>query len=159
MKLFVFADLDFVVLYAFCFFFFNDTAPTEIYTLSLHDALPISTATHLIVRWDALPRPGAWPSCCASMSRIFAESSRARARKPCSRSTGETSQPSQALSSPFQARTRPDPRSSGFRADHVNQQITESQVVREPAFPRGGTLVMQAQKTRSWSDKLTGIIS
>src|SRR2546430_11227620 len=26
----------------FVFFFFNDTAPTEIYTLSLHDALPIS---------------------------------------------------------------------------------------------------------------------
>src|SRR5690349_23387451 len=25
-------------------FFFNDTAPTEIYTLSLHDALPISWA-------------------------------------------------------------------------------------------------------------------
>ena len=25
------------------FFFFNDTATTEIYTLSLHDALPIST--------------------------------------------------------------------------------------------------------------------
>src|SRR3712207_7100952 len=29
------------VLYCF-FFFFNDTATTEIYTLSLHDALPIS---------------------------------------------------------------------------------------------------------------------
>src|SRR5260221_3401522 len=27
---------------AFQFFFFNDTATTEIYTLSLHDALPIS---------------------------------------------------------------------------------------------------------------------
>src|SRR5215469_18910688 len=27
------------------FFFFNDTATTEIYTLSLHDALPISTGT------------------------------------------------------------------------------------------------------------------
>src|SRR2546430_13198730 len=27
----------------FIFFFFNDTATTEIYTLSLHDALPIST--------------------------------------------------------------------------------------------------------------------
>src|SRR2546426_3789745 len=26
----------------FAFFFFNDTATTEIYTLSLHDALPIS---------------------------------------------------------------------------------------------------------------------
>src|SRR4030066_2354928 len=28
---------------SFFFFFFNDTATTEIYTLSLHDALPIST--------------------------------------------------------------------------------------------------------------------
>src|SRR5260221_9620262 len=27
---------------SFYFFFFNDTATTEIYTLSLHDALPIS---------------------------------------------------------------------------------------------------------------------
>src|SRR6266849_8956351 len=33
------------------FFFFNYTATTEIYTLSLHDALPI--------RWR---RPRAWPS-------------------------------------------------------------------------------------------------
>src|SRR5260221_13690034 len=30
------------------FFFFNDTATTEIYTLSLHDALPIS---HLLTLW------------------------------------------------------------------------------------------------------------
>ena len=29
----------------FLFFFFNDPAPTEIYTLSLHDALPIWTWT------------------------------------------------------------------------------------------------------------------
>src|SRR5258705_9345561 len=29
---------------SFFFFFFNDTATTEIYTLSLHDALPISSA-------------------------------------------------------------------------------------------------------------------
>src|SRR2546430_16074376 len=28
------------------FFFFNDTATTEIYTLSLHDALPISWCAH-----------------------------------------------------------------------------------------------------------------
>ena len=36
------------VLYCFCcFFFFNDTATTEIYTLSLHDALPISQASQL----------------------------------------------------------------------------------------------------------------
>src|SRR5256885_12947592 len=30
-------------MYFFFFFFFNDTATTEIYTLSLHDALPIWT--------------------------------------------------------------------------------------------------------------------
>ena len=32
----------FYFLFYFIFFFFNDTATTEIYTLSLHDALPIS---------------------------------------------------------------------------------------------------------------------
>src|SRR3989441_12647200 len=31
----------FFLLLSFLFFFFNDTATTEIYTLSLHDALPI----------------------------------------------------------------------------------------------------------------------
>src|SRR2546422_11593704 len=55
--------------YSFCFtdsrifpffFFFNDTATTEIYTLSLHDALPISTPS----RWcrklplNSSARPG-----------------------------------------------------------------------------------------------------
>src|SRR5689334_23643351 len=40
-------------------FFFNDTATTEIYTLSLHDALPISRqdlARRGIDRREALPR-------------------------------------------------------------------------------------------------------
>src|SRR5208283_6161732 len=32
--------------FCFFFFFFNDTATTEIYTLSLHDALPISGQLH-----------------------------------------------------------------------------------------------------------------
>src|SRR6266536_1944268 len=39
------------LIYFFLFFFFNDTATTEIYTLSLHDALPISP-----------PRPSVAPS-------------------------------------------------------------------------------------------------
>src|SRR2546421_6719687 len=34
----------------FFFFFFNDTATTEIYTLSLHDALPISESK-MASRW------------------------------------------------------------------------------------------------------------
>src|SRR5260370_35558468 len=33
-----------ISLFFLFFFFFNDTATTEIYTLSLHDALPISNA-------------------------------------------------------------------------------------------------------------------
>src|SRR2546427_2982802 len=41
-------------------FFFNDTATTEIYTLSLHDALPISLAEwlHLDVSREAHTSPG-----------------------------------------------------------------------------------------------------
>src|SRR2546430_9342317 len=35
------------------FFFFNDTATTEIYTLSLHDALPICRLVALAVRQRA----------------------------------------------------------------------------------------------------------
>src|SRR2546423_15569414 len=40
----------------FFFFFFNDTATTEIYTLSLHDALPISFRHQLTIlsKTDAL---------------------------------------------------------------------------------------------------------
>src|SRR5699024_11611141 len=42
-------------LYALFFFFFNRTATTEIYTLSLHDALPIS-------RWSLPVTPPRWPT-------------------------------------------------------------------------------------------------
>src|SRR2546422_7423235 len=38
------------LLCSFIFFFFNDTATTEIYTLSLHDALPISNGSALLLR-------------------------------------------------------------------------------------------------------------
>src|SRR3712207_7748238 len=53
------------------FFFFNDTATTEIYTLSLHDALPISCSS----------RPPSWPSpwCCRLAGR------RHRRRRPLRR--------------------------------------------------------------------------
>src|SRR5687767_15312398 len=38
----------FLFVFVFCFFFFfNDTATTEIYTLSLHDALPIYVVSTL----------------------------------------------------------------------------------------------------------------
>src|ERR1039457_6459262 len=57
----------------FVFFFFNDTATTEIYTLSLHDALPIWS--HTLSMWSsdaetacspsgvtATAQTGEWPS-------------------------------------------------------------------------------------------------
>src|SRR3712207_7226758 len=42
------------------FFFFNDTATTEIYTLSLHDALPISTGRPSAVKPAGTEMAG-WP--------------------------------------------------------------------------------------------------
>src|SRR5256885_3189413 len=58
-----------IFLLVFFFFFFNDTATTEIYTLSLHDALPISRArpsgrsrgssSSARRSWAGCPRPGA----------------------------------------------------------------------------------------------------
>src|SRR5258708_31354301 len=51
------------------FFFFNDTATTEIYTLSLHDALPIWTGTgpRRPRRAGARPRR-CWPCACRRRS-------------------------------------------------------------------------------------------
>src|SRR5438552_11786141 len=50
--------------YSFSFFFFQDTATTEIYTLSLHDALPIYsknaalvTRRHYLSHWNSSVHP------------------------------------------------------------------------------------------------------
>ena len=50
-----------------CFFFFNDTANTEIYTLSLHDALPIwwkwgKNLKHFSLKWSNFGGAIAWVS-------------------------------------------------------------------------------------------------
>src|SRR2546425_6098636 len=45
------------------FFFFNDTATTEIYTLSLHDALPISNAGFARAPRCAIPRRRGCSTC------------------------------------------------------------------------------------------------
>src|SRR5256885_16651871 len=41
--------------HSFFFFFFNDTATTEIYTLSLHDALPIFVSPQWRVDFSGFP--------------------------------------------------------------------------------------------------------
>src|ERR1051326_9005629 len=45
---------------SYAVFFFNDTATTEIYTLSLHDALPICTSARTSRSSSASRTPG-WP--------------------------------------------------------------------------------------------------
>src|SRR5258708_26885123 len=53
--------MSIVIVLFVIFFFFNDTATTEIYTLSLHDALPISwksvTASNQLTRMGSPGRP------------------------------------------------------------------------------------------------------
>src|SRR5436190_4574828 len=70
----------------FDFFFFNVPATTEIYTLSLHDALPISRCRR---------RRGRSASGAATSARTRVESTRtstARGRRRCSRSEEHTSE-------------------------------------------------------------------
>src|SRR2546426_11560795 len=53
------------------FFFFNDTATTEIYTLSLHDALPIWTALAVLVNGDAPLNSSARRKAEATLGRLI----------------------------------------------------------------------------------------
>src|SRR2546430_13451655 len=69
-------------LYLF-FFFFNDTATTEIYTLSLHDALPICrrrsgrTPAGRPARRDRATRPGGgWCAACPWTAALDRKSTR-----------------------------------------------------------------------------------
>src|SRR3712207_9071103 len=79
--------------YVFLLFFFNDTATTEIYTLSLHDALPIYR-------------------CLASLPTVRsaihqnAKSSSSRATRPAAR--------------PSRAATAPDRKSTRLNSSHAN---------------------------------------
>src|SRR3712207_7781205 len=63
------------------FFFFNDTATTEIYTLSLHDALPISI-------WSMPMRCSAIHDRATPRTAATAMPARRRRASPARRSTG-----------------------------------------------------------------------
>src|SRR2546427_4514657 len=69
------------MLHLWCFFFFfNDTATTEIYTLSLHDALPIWTCRRRSITRSASATPSSRSAVCRSARTIWS--------KRCSRSWG-----------------------------------------------------------------------
>src|SRR2546430_10996064 len=71
---------------AFSSFFFNDTATTEIYTLSLHDALPISPGRVRTLRCAAC----SWRAGCCARSRT--RRTRSARSAPRNRSEEHTSE-------------------------------------------------------------------
>src|SRR2546426_10130469 len=90
------------------FFFFNDTATTEIYTLSLHDALPILLSPRGERNWDA-----GLGVMAGFTSRGFSNGPNIHAR-PCPharwpvRQPGADSSMRTAVAEPFNARRWPD---------------------------------------------------
>src|SRR2546427_1535648 len=75
----------------FSFFFFNDTATTEIYTLSLHDALPIS-ATAPETRGGCPPPPRRAQSRLSCPRAPWRSPPQSRRRAPGTRSEEHTSE-------------------------------------------------------------------
>src|SRR2546426_9645777 len=75
----------------FIFFFFNDTATTEIYTLSLHDALPISARRGDVGRGDRYAHRKAGLASCRranvrrwhELGRIRSEEHTSELQSPC----------------------------------------------------------------------------
>src|SRR5438874_3248503 len=63
------------------FFFFNDTATTEIYTLSLHDALPISCKSIGTRQVDPRPRKPAHCARCGESVRSEEHTSELQSRR------------------------------------------------------------------------------
>src|SRR5256885_10944935 len=62
------------------FFFFNDTATTEIYTLSLHDALPTSTCSP---RARSRRSRASWPGTTTRASSTRSEEHTSELQSPC----------------------------------------------------------------------------
>src|SRR2546430_3864475 len=74
------------------FFFFNDTATTEIYTLSLHDALPICSGVGRAAIAGGFARVAHDPNAPASKSLRFTSDRIARANRsssPCEKTTDD----------------------------------------------------------------------
>src|SRR3712207_8630920 len=83
------------------FFFFNDTATTEIYTLSLHDALPISSPARL----GALSSPRRPDTCmCGLLREMFAGRVKRIAHAPGSTAARAVERRSEEHTSELQSR-------------------------------------------------------
>src|SRR2546430_13744888 len=106
------------LLYLFIFFFFNDTATTEIYTLSLHDALPISDArpSNAPATWSKRFSPPPISGCLRDVA--FASSFLCRARAGLARRSHGTRA---AVQGPRDVRAEsppPDRKSTRLNSSH-----------------------------------------
>src|SRR5439155_24644818 len=92
-----------------CFLFlFNDTATTEIYTLSLHDALPICEVDNRLLRgWHASPTGNA---------DVFAQATRDHLRQ---RMAGPPGAGRTAFLTAGALPVRPDRKSTRLNSSHV----------------------------------------
>src|SRR5205823_8330085 len=87
---FIVVDSPLIVVASFSSFFFNDTATTDIYTLSLHDALPISGTE--AIRYSSRPAKPSPRKACAGCWRTAPIRTRLRSPKRRSRSEEHTSE-------------------------------------------------------------------
>src|SRR2546422_4526637 len=66
--------------FGYFFFFFNDTATTEIYTLSLHDALPICARSYEVVCPSVVVETAGHPAPYGDMTRSEEHTSELQSR-------------------------------------------------------------------------------
>src|SRR5438132_5472580 len=102
----------------FFFFFFNDTATTEIYTLSLHDALPI-------LKTALRRRPAEQPS---RFARTFLRMGRARSEEH----TSELQSHSDLVCRLLLEKKKKKKKIQQTRIKHNRKQNTSSNITRRP---------------------------
>src|SRR2546426_11534187 len=82
-----FNSYNYVIIICSLFFFFNDTATTEIYPLSLHDALPISRCApppcHPAATPPAAPCPSLRSRRSRACRRVRSEEHTSELQSPC----------------------------------------------------------------------------
>src|SRR2546427_6379305 len=107
----------------FFFFFFNDTATTEIYTLSLHDALPILTTC-----------AAGTPSSISARASSTSSTATSTSRSPCRAASWRSEEHTSELQSQsnlvcrllLEKKKKKQTRNPAQQLDHLNKSAVES---------------------------------
>src|SRR2546427_8783934 len=123
----------------FFFFFFNDTATTEIYTLSLHDALPISLKSASPSRMRRMRNgSGVWPAMADTAIGSVGEITAASANATGSGTAGIN----QWISSPMPSTVKTTSRSE----EHTSELQSQSNLVCRLLLEKKKTVECSATK-------------